>query len=62
MSPDYDTAEYMIGVSDPRHGVAPELRAHVAKLMRDDAEVKKQLTKVRELRGAPKAAGAPSKK
>ena len=53
--PDYDAAEYMTGANTQKHAVAPELRAHVARQMRDDAEVKKQLAKVRELKGAPSA-------
>ena len=40
-------------------GVAPELRSHVAKEMRDAAEVKRQLGKVRELKGDKPHAKAP---
>ena len=51
-APDYDAADYMSGAHAKKHGVCPALRAHAARLMKDDAEVKKQLSKVRELRPA----------
>ena len=54
-SPDYDAAAYISGAYLEKAVVAPSLRAHVAKEMRAEAEVKTHLGKVRELRGAPKA-------
>ena len=45
-----DAAAYITGEAEEKMGVAPALRSHVAKEMRDAAEVKKQLGKVRELR------------
>ena len=48
-SPNYDAADYLSGAYAEKTGVAPALRAHAAKQMRDDAEVKQQLGKVREV-------------
>ena len=55
-TPDYDAADYLSGQYMEKTGVAPMLRAHAAKQMRDDVEVKKQLGKVRELRVNPRQA------
>lgn len=43
VQPDYEAAEYITGRHRQASGVAPELRSHVARLMKEDAEVKKQL-------------------
>ena len=50
IKPDYDSAMYFTEEAHEKTGVSPALKSHVAKQMRDDAEVKKQLGKVRELR------------
>ena len=64
-SPDYDGSEYFEGLEKKKFGVAPSLREHVARRMRDDAEIEKQKTKARELRSTPnagaKASGAAAK-
>ena len=50
IKPDYDSAMYYTEEAHEKTGVSPALKAHVAKQMRGDAEVKKQLGKVWELR------------
>jgi hypothetical protein len=62
--PDYESAEYFAGTRTEKMGVAPELKSYVARQMKDDAEVKKQLTKTRELRSTPfaKAKAEPAKR
>ena len=50
MQPDYDAAEAFSGTVNRRVCVAPSLRAHVAKEMRDDAEIDKQRSTTREPR------------
>ena len=64
-SPDYDGSEYFEGLEKKRFGVAPSLREHVARRMRDDAKIEKQKTKAREFRTTPnagaKASGAAAK-
>ena len=57
--PDYEAATYITGAYLEQAGVAPNLRSHVAKEMRDAAEVKKQLGKVRELKGEKPHGKAP---
>ena len=61
--PDYDAAAFITGEYLEKGGVAPELKAHVAKQMRDEAEVRKQLGKVRELKtGTPPGKGGGKQK
>ena len=67
--PSYEASDYFSGL-ERGVGIAPALSAHVAKVMKEEAEVEKQRSKVRELRGPPRgrggrggggaAAGAPS--
>lgn len=61
VQPDYEAADYISGRHRESSGIAAELRTHVARLMRDGAEVKRQIGKVRELRGAAAASkGGPA--
>ena len=53
--PDYESADYFAGARTEKMGVAPRIEVVRRLQMNDDAEVKKQLTKVRELRTAPAA-------
>ena len=64
VQPDYESADYFAGTRAEKMGVAPELKSYVARQMKDDAEVKKQLTKTRELRTTPflKTKAEPGKK
>ena len=60
--PDYDAADYLGGAYAEKGGIDPKLRAHAARVMKDDAEVRKQLGKVRVLKGAARTAPkAPAK-
>ena len=58
--PDYDGSECFEGIEKKRFGIAPSLTEHVACKMKDEAEIEKQRSKIRELRGSktPAAAGA----
>mmetsp|Transcript_8309 Transcript_8309/g.18577 ORF Transcript_8309/g.18577 Transcript_8309/m.18577 type:complete len:450 (+) Transcript_8309:263-1612(+) len=62
LMPDYSSSEYWLDVSRTKNTVDPTLKAHIARQLKDDTEVKKQLQKSRELRSqtpaAPKAAAA----
>jgi hypothetical protein len=51
LHPDYDVADKFSGMTDRGLCVAPALRAHVAKEVREEAEIDKQRSKAREVRG-----------
>ena len=63
--PSYDASDYFGGTLKKKFAIAPTLTSHVATLMKDDAEIEKQRTKVRDLRGPArpqaKGQGAPKK-
>lgn len=61
----YEPAKYITGRHRESCGIPPELRFHVMRVMRVYAEVKRQIGKIRELRGAAavsKGGPAPGKK
>ena len=51
--PNFESAKLFSGMGAEMDPVAPELRSHVAKKARDEAEIEKQRQKARELRKAP---------
>jgi len=55
--PDYEAAEAFSGTVNRRVCVAPSLRAHVAREMRDEAEIDKQRVKAKDLRGTVRGGG-----
>eukprot|EP00971_Amphidinium_carterae_P350196 6491429-Amphidinium_carterae.4 len=56
MVPEYESADYYLDEVGQRSAVAPVLRAHVATQMKQEAEVRKNVLKTRELRTSGQAA------
>lgn len=50
-SPNYEGSEYFEGREKRRFGIAPELYGDVARKMNDDAEIERQKSKAREVKG-----------
>ena len=48
LAPNYEASEYYSGSRRGRHGIAPSLSAHVARVMKDESEIEKQRSKARE--------------
>ena len=53
-APDYDADDAFSGSVNRRVCVAPALRSHVAKELRDEAEIERQREKTKEVRGGPR--------
>jgi hypothetical protein len=51
LAPNYEASEYYSGSRRGRHGIAPSLNAHVARVMKDEAEIEKQRSKARDADG-----------
>ncbi len=60
-SPDYEGAEHYEGLEKRRFGIAPAMTEHVARRMKEEADIEKQRNKAREARSTPKS-GAPGGK
>jgi hypothetical protein len=45
-------SELFGGLEETRYGVMRELSSHIARRLKDEAEIEKQRSKVRELKGA----------
>ena len=54
LAPNYEASEFYCGSRRGRHGIAPILSAHVAKVMKDESEIDKQRNKARDAHDAPK--------
>ena len=54
LAPNYEASEFYSGSRRGRHGIAPILSAHVAKVMKDESEIDKQRNKARDAHDAPK--------
>ena len=61
LAPNYEASEFYNGSRKGRHGIAPMLSAHVAKMMKDESEIDKQRSKARDAHD-PKGDGKAGKK
>ena len=50
LAPNCEASEFYSGSRRGRHGIAPMLSAHVAKIMKDEREIDKQRSKARDAR------------
>ena len=50
LAPNYEASEFYSGSRRGRHGIAPMLSAHVAKIMKDESEIDKQRSKASDAR------------